>query len=334
MRKQHLFLLLILLLPLQLTVAPLDQSYNRVGYTQRGEASYYAEQFHGRKTANGEKFDMNALTAAHPRIRFHSLLRVTNMHNGKSVIVRINDRGPYRNGRIIDLSKAAAAKIDMIRSGTALVQLEVIHVETGPINERERKANEERIRKQEEKRILQQPNREKQESPSDEESNSRSLLERIRRLLGKRDKAPDNQEESNTSQTEQSQPEPKREPRQEQKPPVEEHKPTPTPKEMPANRPIDTETFAGINTYQLDGTITYPEGYGVQIGSYNKLETAIRIGRDVEQTRLANVYVQTGWAGSMRIFRVIVGEGTPDQARELVAKLKARGFNGFIKQHY
>jgi len=333
-RKQHLFLLLILLLPLQLTVAPLDQSYNRVGYTQRGEASYYAEQFHGRKTANGEKFDMNALTAAHPRIRFHSLLRVTNMHNGKSVIVRINDRGPYRNGRIIDLSKAAAAKIDMIRSGTALVQLEVIHVETGPINERERKANEERIRKQEEKRILQQPNREKQESPSDEESNSRSLLERIRRLLGKRDKAPDNQEESNTSQTEQSQPEPKREPRQEQKPPVEEHKPTPTPKEMPANRPIDTETFAGINTYQLDGTITYPEGYGVQIGSYNKLETAIRIGRDVEQTRLANVYVQTGWAGSMRIFRVIVGEGTPDQARELVAKLKARGFNGFIKQHY
>ena len=334
MRKQHLFLLLILLLPLQLTVAPLDQSYNRVGYTQRGEASYYAEQFHGRKTANGEKFDMNALTAAHPRIRFHSLLRVTNMHNGKSVIVRINDRGPYRNGRIIDLSKAAAAKIDMIRSGTALVQLEVIHVETGPINERERKANEERIRKQEEKRILQQPNREKQESPSDEESNSRSLLERIRRLLGKRDKAPDNQEESNTSQTEQSQPEPKREPRQEQKPPVEEHKPTPTPKEMPANRPIDTETFAGINTYQLDGTITYPEGYGVQIGSYNKLETAIRIGRDVEQTRLANVYIQTGWAGSMRIFRVIVGEGTPDQARELVAKLKARGFNGFIKQHY
>lgn len=334
MRKQHLFLLLILLLPLQLTVAPLDQSYNRVGYTQRGEASYYAEQFHGRKTANGEKFDMNALTAAHPRIRFHSLLRVTNMHNGKSVIVRINDRGPYRNGRIIDLSKAAAAKIDMIRSGTAPVQLEVIHVETGPINERERKANEERIRKQEEKRILQQPNREKQESPSDEESNSRSLLERIRRLLGKRDKAPDNQEESNTSQTEQSQPEPKREPRQEQKPPVEEHKPTPTPKEMPANRPIDTETFAGINTYQLDGTITYPEGYGVQIGSYNKLETAIRIGRDVEQTRLANVYIQTGWAGSMRIFRVIVGEGTPNQARELVAKLKARGFNGFIKQHY
>jgi cell division septation protein DedD len=103
---------------------------------------------------------------------------------------------------------------------------------------------------------------------------------------------------------------------------------------MPANRPIDTETFAGINTYQLDGTITYPEGYGVQIGSYNKLETAIQIGRDVEQTRLANVYIQTGWAGSMRIFRVIVGEGTPDQALELVAKLKARGFNGFIKQHY
>lgn len=338
MRKQHLLLLLILLLPLQLTVAPLDQSYNRVGYTQRGEASYYADQFHGRKTANGEKFDMNELTAAHPRIRFNTLLRVTNTRNGKSVIVRINDRGPYVGDRIIDLSKAAAAKIDMVRSGVAPVQLEVIHVETGPVTDRERKANEERIRKQEEKGIKTQPTK-KEEPANGEENKRRSVLERIRRLLGKREKAPENQEESNTTtQPEQPQPETKQEtksePKRDQKPPVQENKPKPEPKETPVNKPVDTETFAGINTYKLDGTIIYPDGHGVQIGSYNKLETAIQIGRNVEQTRLSNVYIQTGWAGSTRIFRVVAGEGTPEQARQLIPKLKAKGFNGFIKQHY
>lgn len=341
MRKQHLFLLLILLLPLQLTVAPLDQSYNRVGYTQRGEASYYAEQFHGRKTANGERFDMNELTAAHPRIRFHTLLRVTNTRNNKSVIVRINDRGPYVGDRIIDLSKAAAAKIDMLRSGVAPVLLEVIYVETGPVTERERKANEERIRKQEEKGIRTHPPA-KGEPAEGEENKRRSVLERIRRLLGKREKAPENQQESNTTQPEQPkpepqpqpQPEPKPEPKREQKPPVQENKPKPENKETPAGKPVDAETFAGINTYKLDGTITYPNGHGVQVGSYNKLETAIQIGRNVEQTRLADVYIQTGWSGSTRIFRVIAGEGTPEQARELAAKLKAKGFSGFIKQHY
>jgi rare lipoprotein A len=308
-----------------------------VGYTQRGEASYYGNQFHGRKTASGEKFNMNELTAAHPRIRFNTLLRVTNTLNNKSVIVRINDRGPYVGNRIIDLSKAAAAKIDMIRSGVAPVQLEVIYVETGPVTDRERKANEERIRKQEEKGIK-TPSTTKDDTANSEENKRQSVLERIRRLLGKRDKAPDNQEESTPEpkQEEQKPPvqETQPEPKREQKPPVQENKPKPEPKEAPANRPVDAETFAGINTYKLDGTITYPDGHGVQVGSYNKLETAIQIGRNVEQTRLSNVYIQTGWAGSTRIFRVIAGEGTPEQARELAEKLKTKGFNGFIKQHY
>lgn len=334
MRKIRLFLLailpLIFLLPLQLTVAPLDQVYNRIGYKQRGEASYYAEEFHGRKTANGEKFDMNALTAAHPRIRFHSLLRVTNLLNNRSVIVRINDRGPYKDGRIIDLSKAAAAKIDMIRSGTAPVQLEVIYVETGPMTDRERKENEERIRRQEEKGIRTKPT--PQEEPTETEDKRRSILERIRRLLGRKENLPENENpQENTSQQseppkEESAPQPKQEPR----PKLEESKP----QEKPANRPTDAETFAGINTYTLDGAICYPEGHGVQVGSYNKLEAALQIGHNVQQTRLANVYIQTGWAGSMRVFRVIAGEGSPEQARELAAKLKAKGFNGFLKQHY
>ena len=91
-----------------------------------GEASYYAEEFHGRKTSNGETFDMNQLTAAHQTLPFGTIVKVTNKGNGTSVIVRINDRGPFLKNRIIDLSRAAAEKIGMIGSGTAGVRLEIL----------------------------------------------------------------------------------------------------------------------------------------------------------------------------------------------------------------
>ncbi len=92
-----------------------------------GKASYYANQFHGKKTANGETFDMNELTAAHPSLPFGTRVRVTNLRNGKDVIVRINDRGPFVKGRIIDLSAEAAKEIGLFRSGTAQVRVEAIN---------------------------------------------------------------------------------------------------------------------------------------------------------------------------------------------------------------
>jgi rare lipoprotein A len=95
-------------------------------FVQEGIASYYAEEFHGRKTSNGETFDMNALTAAHQTLPFGTLVRVTNKATGKSVVVRINDRGPFLKDRIIDLSRAAAEKIGMIGPGTAEVHLEIL----------------------------------------------------------------------------------------------------------------------------------------------------------------------------------------------------------------
>lgn len=96
---------------------------------QHGEASYYAHKFHGRKTANGEIFDMHKLTAAHLKLPFNTLVRVTNLSNNKTVIVRINDRGPYAKGRIIDLSLAAAKELDMMKSGVAKVRLEIVKKE-------------------------------------------------------------------------------------------------------------------------------------------------------------------------------------------------------------
>ncbi|RFM30638.1 septal ring lytic transglycosylase RlpA family protein [Deminuibacter soli] len=92
-------------------------------YTESGKASYYAEQFNGRKTANGEIFNMNQLTAAHRTLPFNTLVKVTNKTNGKSVQVRINDRGPFVKGRIIDVSKEAARQLGMLGAGVADVQL-------------------------------------------------------------------------------------------------------------------------------------------------------------------------------------------------------------------
>jgi rare lipoprotein A len=98
----------------------------RILLTLEGVASYYAEDFHGKLTSNGETYDMNGLTAAHRTFPFGTKVRVTNLENGKSVIVRINDRGPFKEGRIIDLSRGAAKQIDLIPTGTARVKLEVL----------------------------------------------------------------------------------------------------------------------------------------------------------------------------------------------------------------
>ncbi|TDJ54173.1 MAG: septal ring lytic transglycosylase RlpA family protein [Ignavibacteria bacterium] len=102
-----------------------------IRYIDRGtmRASWYGPRFHGRLTANGEIYDQNALTAAHKSLRFGTILRVTNTRTNKSVIVRINDRGPYIPGRQIDLSKAAAAELDVISSGVKKLKIEEIIIE-------------------------------------------------------------------------------------------------------------------------------------------------------------------------------------------------------------
>ena len=96
--------------------------------TYVGIASWYGPKFHGRKTASGEKFNMYKLTAAHNFLPFGTIVRVVNLANGRSVIVRINDRGPFKKGRIIDLSYAAAKRIGIISKGTEKVKIEVIRM--------------------------------------------------------------------------------------------------------------------------------------------------------------------------------------------------------------
>jgi rare lipoprotein A len=97
-----------------------------IGHSETGIASWYGEPYHGRKTASGEIYDMNQWTAAHRTLPFGTWVEVTNLSNAKRVSVRITDRGPFVDGRIIDLSRAAAQQIDMVRSGITRVHLKVI----------------------------------------------------------------------------------------------------------------------------------------------------------------------------------------------------------------
>jgi rare lipoprotein A len=98
---------------------------HEAGWSQEGEISYYAEKFHGRRTASGRRFDKNAFTAAHRSLPFGTKIEVTNLSNGKSVLVEINDRGPYAEDRILDLSPAAARKIGLIGKGTVKAKIVV-----------------------------------------------------------------------------------------------------------------------------------------------------------------------------------------------------------------
>jgi rare lipoprotein A len=123
------------------------------GHVEQGGASWYGLPFHGRRASNGEIYDMHQLTAAHRTLPFDTLVRVTNLANGKSAVVRITDRGPFVENRIIDLSLAAARQLDMIVAGVAAVRLEVLSgpdpavgffaVQVGAFRER---ANADRLR--------------------------------------------------------------------------------------------------------------------------------------------------------------------------------------------
>jgi rare lipoprotein A len=112
--------------------APSNPKYNRSNYYEgmilKGKASYYGEKFHGRQTASGEIFNMYAMTAAHKSLPFGTKIKVTNNNSNKSVIVEINDRGPFVTDRILDLSYQAAREINMLNSGVADVTIKIIRL--------------------------------------------------------------------------------------------------------------------------------------------------------------------------------------------------------------
>lgn len=126
MRRRSMFLCGAAALLMLTTQSHADLPGKREGraFHQVGMASWYGPGFHGRKTASGERFNQNRLTAAHRKLPLGSEVKVTNLENGRSITVEINDRGPYKKGRVLDLSKAAAKKLGMVEDGVAKVRIE------------------------------------------------------------------------------------------------------------------------------------------------------------------------------------------------------------------
>ena len=121
-----LFSLSVVFITVFLCVSCAKTYVERDTFKQAGWASWYGPGFHGRTTANGEKYDQFAMTAAHKKLPFNTKLRVTNLENGKSIFVRINDRGPYKRGRVIDLSKKGAIELGFLNSGVTRVVIEEV----------------------------------------------------------------------------------------------------------------------------------------------------------------------------------------------------------------
>lgn len=138
----------VMILALFASCAPQHARGKVPSYRTHGTASWYGPGFYGKRTANGEKYNAKAMTAAHRTLPFNTTLKVTNLDNGKSVVVRINDRGPFIRGRVIDLSKKAAQELGLIGTGTAEVELVAIaakrgeesqEIKKGPANKKKKK---------------------------------------------------------------------------------------------------------------------------------------------------------------------------------------------------
>lgn len=119
------------------TTARADKNRPKIGHVQRGKATWYGAKWHGRKTASGERYNMHSMTAAHRTLPFNTVVRVTNLNNKRSVTLRINNRGPYGKGRIIDVSKAAARKLKMINAGVVPCKVRVLKL--GPPNKKKKR---------------------------------------------------------------------------------------------------------------------------------------------------------------------------------------------------
>ena len=115
-----------LLMSMMLLFSSIDPTDTQASFAQQGKASFYAKKFTGRHTANGERVDATAFEAAHRTLPFNTLVEVTNLRNNRSVVVRINDRGPFTRGRVLDMTHAAAHALGFISHGVATVKLRVV----------------------------------------------------------------------------------------------------------------------------------------------------------------------------------------------------------------
>lgn len=302
------------LLALQLTV---QVAVAQIGFVQEGNASYYADRFHGKRTSSGERYDQMAFTAAHRELPFGCMVKVTNLENNLSVVVRINDRGPFKRNRVLDLSLAGAQQLDMVRNGIAHIRLEVVGVKDPPPHpspaaeapqaQAGRKPSNAApaipIKKVADKPLAEKAKPKPAPAKPKTENKPEQLVDKETEKIVKTFK-PGNQE----------------------------------PNETPDARPtgmFPDGPFRNKGTYNLWGTIVKYESYCVQVGSFDNLEKAKLLGNKAKAAGYTRVYIQVVPLGKgITEYKVVLGVyDTKDQARLNIPELQKKGFAGFVSRH-
>jgi rare lipoprotein A len=307
----------------------------KVGDKFKGTASYYDNNHHGKATASGEVYDMFGMTAAHKDLPFNSIIKVTNIKSGKWVTLRVNDRGPLSSSRILDISKRAALKLDMVRDSEIEIEMEILKIgdnkafaaqdsaafpmEGGPIVNR---ADSVALSVKDAKPVT--PTTEAKVTPSTQSQPAATSPQ----VSASRQDAPASTTpapKTTVAKVETAKAEPAK-----TAPQKTETKPAAQP-QVPLN-----ERFKKPGTYNTWGTATPLKGYGVQLGSYSDIETALKIGNEAKNLGLKEVYIQSGWTDGVQSYRVMYGiQKDKDKAREvLVAEAKKKGFmDAFVRKH-
>ncbi|MCU0393286.1 MAG: septal ring lytic transglycosylase RlpA family protein [Thermoflexibacter sp.] len=310
-----LFLLFVAFYPLS------AQEITQIGYVQKGKASYYSDDRKGAITQSGERYDPNALEAAHAKIAFNSLVKITNLENGSEIIVRINDRSTSSE-RIIDMTKAAADGLGMTDKKTVIeVKIELIQLGVPRNNARE-------ILEDAYRRISTKPIEEEVEITKEEEISARYEEKNIEVDKNKPDneavrekkKIIDNKKIEKTQATD--------------------HKKnkgvlstTNNPSAKSKNK--DKISFDPTSTYTPDGEKVSLKGFGVQIASYDDIQKALRDVPKIEKLKVGQVYIQAGWANGQKTYRILVGNfKSKELAQKTADKLNKQNYKSFPKKHF
>jgi rare lipoprotein A len=277
----------------------LISGFSAAAFQEIGMASYYSDDFQGKKTASGELYDKNKLTAAHKSHPFGTQIRVTRLDNNRSVVVRVNDRGPYISGRIVDLSRKAAETLGLIREGSAKVKVEVVQ---GP-SESTAKADK--------------PKPEKKETEvTTYEAPKVGLPDKVEKELAKIEKQDAEKKAETTAAP----------------PPPPASVPAPVPARSPF-QPVTGKNYQEFDLYQISLSRPRKAGYGVQAASLKDYRNVLRQVADLQEDWLNQVLVsvEKDFDG-YPIYKIILGpyENKSEAVKNQKLLKKKKKLNGFV----
>lgn len=278
--------------------------FSQVGLIQNGKASFYHDRFHGAKTASGEKYDMNSYTAAHRELPFQTKIKVTNLKNNKSVIARVNDRGPFSHSRVVDLSKIAAKEIGMIEDGVVNVRVEVVEDKEEETKDTKPETNNSKTTS------LVKPNKSepKDEVPKKDPKKEITVKTETKKEI-------DNLKEEQTKEIQ---------------------KIKDTKKELSAKLEIDlkdatTENFKLGHIYNPEGMILNPKGFGLQLGYFSYILSAMKFCKELNEKGFTKLFIIPEKDSNYRVF---LGEfETELDALSEINKVKEKNLEYLFKKY-